>query len=288
MLEHPLPDLASWVSYLGEADIPVLRRTARELARLRENEENVTGRQIASVILHDPLMTLRVLAYIEAIRSQSQNADITTIDRAIFMLGVTPFFRKFEALPLVEDTLQAHPQALIGLLRVITRARHASLLARDWAIVRHDLDVEEVTIAALLHDTAEILLWCFAPALMSRIRALQEQDRSLRSGAAQLRVLGLPVADLQLALARGRHLPELLLTLMDEAQADHPRVRTVVLAVHLARHLARGWEDAAIPDDLAAIGGLLSIAREPLVERIGRILGLPAPGEAPSADGTAR
>ena len=68
MLQRPLPDLESWVKYLSQADIPVLKRTARELARLRENEENVSGRQVAGAILQDPLMTLRVLAYIEAER----------------------------------------------------------------------------------------------------------------------------------------------------------------------------------------------------------------------------
>jgi HD-like signal output (HDOD) protein len=284
MLQRPLPDLAAWVNYLSQADIPVLKRTARELARLREDEENVSGRQVAGVILHDPLMTLRVLAHIEATRRRSQTADITTIDRAVMMIGVTPFFEKFEALPLVEDTLNEHPQALIGLLRVITRSRLASLFARDWAVLRHDLDAEEITVAALLHDTAEILLWCFAPALMMRIRSMQEQDRALRSATAQQAVLGITASELQLALAHAWRLPELLQTLMDDAHAEHPRVRNVVCAVDLARHSANGWDDPALPDDLAAITKLLGISRDTLLDRIGRIAPsqpvLPADDEA--------
>jgi HD-like signal output (HDOD) protein len=287
MLQRPLPDLAAWVNYLSQADIPVLKRTARELARLREDEENVSGRQVAGVILHDPLMTLRVLAHIEATRRRSQTADITTIDRAVMMIGVTPFFKKFEALPLVEDTLGEHPQALIGLLRVITRSRLASFFARDWAVLRHDLDAEEITVAALLHDTAEILLWCFAPALMMHIRSMQEQDRALRSATAQQAVLGITASELQLALARAWHLPELLQNLMDDAHAEHPRVRNVACAVDLARHSANGWDDPALPDDLAAISKLLGISRDTLLDRIGRIAPsqpvLPADDE-PDAD----
>lgn len=201
MLKRPLPSLESWVNYFSQTDIPVLKRTARELSRLRENEENVTGRQVATTILHDPLMTLRVLAYIEAARRKSQTADITTIDRAVMMIGITPFFTRFESLPLVEVSLKEYPQALLGLLRVISRARQASLYARDWAILRHDLDIEEITVAALLHDTAEILLWCFAPALMLNIRDQQMENPSLRSAAAQQAVLGICVTGLQLALA---------------------------------------------------------------------------------------
>lgn len=279
MIEQPLSDLAAWVNYLSQADIPVLRHTARELAHLRENEDRVSGRQVSSVILQDPLMTLRVLAHIEAHRRRSQNADITTIDRAVMMIGITPFFQKFEVLTLLEDTLEAHSQALLGLLRVITRARNASLLARDWAVLRHDLDLEEVTVAALLHDCAEILLWCFAPAMMMRVRAMQAQNRSLRSAATQQAVLGIRAKDLQLALARAWHLPELLLRLMDEAHTTHPRVRNVACAVNLARHLANGWDDAAVPDDLIAASNLLGIGRESLVERIGRVIGMPPPAE---------
>jgi len=275
MLQRPLPSLESWVNYLSQADIPVLKKTARELARLRENEENVTGRQLAGVILQDPLMALRVLAFIEATRRRSQTADITTIDRAVMMIGITPFFAKFENLPQVEDGLKDQPQALIGLLRVIARARQASLFARDWAVQRHDLDVEEVTIAALLHDSAEILLWCFAPSLMLGIRALQTENRGLRSATAQKTVLGIQITDLQIALAKAWRLPELLLSLMDDNHAEHPRVRNVIHAVNLARHSANGWNDPAIPDDLANIAKLLGMSEAMLMERLRRLVDIP-------------
>jgi len=275
MLQRPLPSLESWVSYLSQADIPVLKRTARELTRLRENEENVTGRQVAGVILQDPLMTLRVLAYIEATRRTNQTADITTIDRAVMMIGITPFFAKFDGLPQVEDSLKEQPQALIGLLRVIARARQAAMFARDWAVLRHDLDIDEVIIAALLHDCAEILLWCFAPTLMLAVRALQSENPRLRSAAAQQTVLGIRGTELQLALAKAWRLPELLLSLMDDTHVEHPRARNVIHAVNLARHSANGWDDPAIPDDIADISKLLGISGASLMERLRRLVDIP-------------
>jgi hypothetical protein len=227
-------------------------------------------------------MALRVLAYIEASRRKSQTADITTIDRAVMMIGITPFFARFDKLPQVEDGLKDQPQALIGLLRVITRARQASLFARDWAVQRHDLDVEEVTLAALLHDSAEILLWCFAPTLMLGIRALQTENRNLRSATAQKTVLGIQLTDLQLALAKAWRLPELLLSLMDDNHAELPRVRNVIHAVNLARHSANGWNDPAIPDDLANIAKLLGLPEDLLTERLRRLVDIPpTPAEEP-------
>lgn len=280
MLDSPLPDLQSWLSFYASAELPVLRRTVNELNELRENAEHVNGRTLSAVILQDPLMTLRVLAYIEVRRRKSQTTDITTIERALMMTGTGPFFRDFQDLPLVEDRLKPHPKALLGLLRVISRARRAAHWAREWAVLRHDLDLDEITVATLLHDVAEILMWCFAPQLALRIRDMQAADRTLRSVSAQQAVYGIDLLDLQQGLAELWRLPQLLTTLMDRANADNPRVRNVVLAVDLARHSANGWNDAALPDDFKAIEDLLHISHETLLRK----LGLEAPeGEQPPA-----
>jgi len=269
MIDKPLSDLEAWLTFFGQAQIPVLRHTVQELERLRENAENVNGRIIAGIILHDPLMTLRVLQYIEGNRRKRQTTDITTIERALMMIGIEPFFRDFQELPLVEEQLKGHPKALLGLLKVINRARKASQWAREWAMIRHDLDVDEITVATLLHDVAEILMWCFAPNLALEVRDRQAADRTLRSSTAQAAGYQIQLQDLQTQLSRLWHLPELLLTLMDHAKAESPRVKNVVLAVDLARHSANGWDDAALPDDFQAIEELLHIGHESLLRKLG-------------------
>jgi len=269
ILEKPYADLVSWVAYFSNVQPPVLRHTMQELARLRENAEHVNGRVLSSVILQDPMMTLRVLAYIENHRRKSQNADITTIERALMMIGIDPFFREFECLPLVEDSLKPYPQALLGLLKVIARARRASHWAREWAVLRHDLDVDEITVATLLHDIAEILMWCFAPQLALQVRDRQLKDRTLRSANVQQEIYNVQLHPLQLALAKAWNLPQLLTTLMDRSNATHPRVRNVTLAIDLARHAANGWDDAALPDDFRSIEELLHIGHDTLMHKLG-------------------
>ncbi|MBA3996713.1 MAG: histidine kinase [Candidatus Accumulibacter sp.] len=268
MLEHPLQDLESWVLYFSGAELPILRQTARRLEEAHRNIDEVSGRDIANIVLQDPLMAVRVLAYIQPFVGKRLRSDITTIGSAVMMLGVEPFFRKFESPVTIEAMLGDEPQALLGALQVIRRAQRASRYAHDWAFARHDVNVEEVALAALLHDLAEILLCCFAPKLTQRIRAMQQADSTLRSAAAQEAVLGIQAFDLQLALCRAWHLPELLKTLMDDAHADKPRVQNVTLAVNLARHSANGWNDAALPDDYTAIEQLLHINRETLFTRL--------------------
>lgn len=270
MIDTPYEDLQSWVTYYTHAEIPVLKRTAIHLAELREQEDDVNGRQIAAAVLQDPLMVLKVLAFLESHRRARQITDITTIDRAIMMMGVSPFFRAFENMPLVEDQLKAWPRALIGLLKVVTRAKRASEYARDWALLRHDLDVEEITVAALLHHFMEVLAWCFAPELSLKVKALREANPTMRTREAQIEVFGVSAVELQLALAQSWQLPELLITLMSNRNSDHPRVRNVVLSIDLARHSSNGWNDPALPDDYAAISDLLHCNRETLLTRLGR------------------
>ncbi len=221
-LVSPLPTVDDYVAHFSHEPLPVLRRTVRELDALRADMDRVGGRQIAAVVLSDPLMTMRVLTHLETHRRQSQNHDITTIERAVMMLGVDPFFRLFDQLPTVEDALKASPQALLKVLRVIARARRAADLAREFAIARHDLDVQEITVAAALHEATEIVCWIFAPTLTERVYALQLADRTLRSGDAQRQVFGVTAAEIQLELIRAWRLPALLVQLLDPLAQGRP------------------------------------------------------------------
>lgn len=248
--------------------MPILRQTARRLEEAHQNMDRIIGRDIAAIVLQDPFMAVRVLAYIQPFRGKHLQTDITTVGNAIMMLGIEPFFKNFEAPTTVEAVLKDEPQALLGVLQVIRRAQRASRYAHDWAFDRYDMNAEEVALAALLHDLAEILLWCFAPRLAIEIRDRQLADKSLRSTAAQLQVLGIRLFDLQLALCDAWHLPELLKTLMDDASSELPRVQNVALAVNLARHSAHDWENPALPDDFSAIEKLLHISRETLLSRL--------------------
>lgn len=268
MLNQPLQDLEAWVIFFSNAEMPILRQTARRLEEARENIDRINGRDIANIVLQDPLMAVRVLAYIQPLSAKRLHSDITTIGNAVMMLGIEPFFNSLGTPVTLEAMLQHDPQAMLGVLHAIRRMQRASKYAHDWAFERHDVNIEEVTLAALLHDLAEILLWCFAPKLAIEIRDRQLADPTLRSAIAQEQVLGIRLVDLQLALCTTWHLPELLKTLMDDANAHLHRVQNVTLAVNLARHSAKGWEDAALPDDFTAIEELLHISRETLLKRL--------------------
>ena len=254
--------LEHWVAVLTRADLPVLKQTARDLAALRMDERRLNTTSVAGVIAHDPIMTVKLLRHLQQYKHKSQTTEVVQIEQALLMLGIEGFFSKVPTAPLVEETLKAHIAALPPMLRVVHRSQRASEYAKDWAVQLRDLRYEEVRIAALLHDIAEILMWCFAPGPMLEIRGLQHKDKELRSRDAQQQVLGFMLFDLQRELVAQWGLPQLLLTLMNDSSSKQPRVRNVELAVNLARHSANGWDDAALPDDFTGIGELLRMPAE--------------------------
>lgn len=269
MQRPELKGLDHWVAFLTQADIPVLKQTARDLATLHQDQNKLSARSVAAVIAIDPMMTVKLLRYLQQNKRRSQTSEVTVVEQALIMLGVEAFYNKIPATPTVQDVMSGQMEALVQLLHVVHRSHRASEYAYDWAVRLSDLHYEEVRIAALLHDLAEMLMWCFAPQEMLGIRVIQQQDKTLRSKAVQEQVLGFALADLQKALVQQWELPELLLTLMDGANSTKPRVRNVTLAVNLARHSANGWDDAALPDDYKDIAVLLRTAPEQVMVMVG-------------------
>jgi HD-like signal output (HDOD) protein len=254
-----------WVAIITRADLPVLKQTARDLAALRADDDRISAQSVAAVIKRDPIMTVKLLRYLQQHKHKIQTTEVIQVEQALLMLGIEPVFSKMHPEPLVEDVFKPHMAALPHMLRVVHRSHRASEYARDWAVHLRDLHYEEVQIAALLHDIAEILMWCYAPQEMLKIDAIQAKDHTLRSRDVQQMVLGFQLFTLQRELAQQWGLPQLLLTLMNDSCADQPRVRNVVLAANLARHSARGWDDEALPDDYKEIADLLHIPVEEVV-----------------------
>ena len=249
--------LADWLAFLRQADIPVLKHTTRELERLRADESLLNARSIAHVVTDDPLMTVKLLRYMQTHKHRNQKYELVDVKEALLMMGLDTFFREVPAIPISEDMLHGHLDALVRLLHTVRRAQRAAHYAFDWALRLHDLHAEEVHVSALLAHVAEMLLWCFNPAQMLEIQKRLDADRALRSADVQRQVLGFTGMELQRQLTTEWQLPALLMNLMDPAQANTIRVRNVMLAVDLARHSAQGWDNAALPDDYREIGTLL-------------------------------
>jgi hypothetical protein len=260
MLSRAPSGLAGWIHYIGDAEIPVLARTAQRIDALRGDEDDIAPRVLAEVALEDPLMSLKVLAHVSRHRPARMVTDTETVTAAIVMMGISTFFKAFSPQTTVEQHLAGHPGALAGLQQVLQRSHRAARFALGFALHRLDTDAEVIQEAALLNDFAEALLWCHAPLLALEIQRRQQADPALRSKQVQMEVLNVELCDLEHALMKAWRLPELLQLLTNDRLSRSPRVQNVRLATALARHSHAGWANAAVPDDVDAIAGLLNLS----------------------------
>ena len=263
-IHRPLRDLSAWVAHFRGAPIPVLDATAATVLELASNEDAVDARLLSETVAADPLMTLKLLAHVGS--QNRRETDVETVVGALVLLGIGPFLRLFGDLPTIGQALVCSDDAAevrAGLQAVLDRSHRAARFALGFAAHRMDPDAAVIHEAALLHGFAELLLWCHAPALALEILRRQRADPTLRSSIAQQAVLGIALADLQQALMKAWRLPELLIRLDDEQHADSPQVINVALAVRLARHAAQGWDNAALPDDIADTAALLQLSPGP-------------------------
>lgn len=270
-IHRALPDLRAWTAHFVAAPLPVLARTADWLEDCRAQEDAMDAHLLAEGVAADPLMTLKLMSHVAAVRSGRSTADPETVTAALVLLGVAPFFRAFGPQTTVEQHLAGQPDALRGLEEVLARSRRAAALALAFAVHRMDTDAPQIHAAALLHDFAELLLWLHAPALALQMAERQRLDPTLRSAAVQRELLHIELADLQQALMVAWRLPALLVRLSDDRHADSPAVRNVLLAVRVARHSARGWDNAALPDDVREVADLLNLGEGPALNLLHRV-----------------
>jgi HD-like signal output (HDOD) protein len=97
-------------------------------------------------------------------------------------------------------------------------------------------------------------------------------DHTVRSNQVQSDLLKVTLVELAQSLMHAWQLPDLLIRCTDDRHAEHPTVRTVMLAVRVARHTQYGWDtvnaQAALPDDITDVAQLLTLSREAAARKI--------------------
>ncbi|HZH07438.1 MAG TPA: HDOD domain-containing protein [Lautropia sp.] len=260
MLTKAPASLETWASYFADAPVPVLQETVAALSELLPQQDDVTVSHLAPLVLGDPLMTVKLLAHVAQRRSARSQTGSETVAQAILMMGVQPFFNAFADQPVIEAELAGLPEALKEVQGVLERSRRAALFAVSFAVHRKDPDAEIIHEAALMHDFAEMLLWCHAPALALQVKQVKAENPTLRSAQVQRQVLNIELSDLEHALLQTWRLPDLLVRITNEHLADDPQARTVFLGWRIARHSSAGWDNPSLVHDYRDAADLLGLS----------------------------
>jgi HD-like signal output (HDOD) protein len=243
--------LEQWIAYLKDKDPPVLQKSREIFQSLKAQGEDApefSPKALTVFVNDDPYLAVKLLREAERHRSRHLGKETTTQLAAILQIGSDDLYSLISESAVVNSE---HP----GWHRCVSTAITASGLARAWSNFRSDLSPEEISLAALLSETGELLLWHFAPELPTRAIEEFESGKANRTGIAQLNTAGFTFRQLTLALADEWQLPQMISQLIKGM--DSPRTHIARLAIDCARHLVQDKSNPALPSDITNISRYL-------------------------------
>lgn len=229
--------LNAWLGRIRDQELPIFGRTAEQIRGLTDSEKSAVS-ELAEAILRDPGMTAKLLRIANSVIFNTSGAQITTVSRAVVMLGFDMVRQIALSVAFVDAFLRGPVRERV--LREMARAIHAAVQARWLAARRHDAQPEEVFIAALLYRFGEMAFWCFAG------EAGDELDEALRRdpqfpGDVEQSMLGFRLNQLTAALTRDWRVSPLLQSVLKGGYAKRSREQAVVLAFRIAEGSEGGW-----------------------------------------------
>lgn len=191
-------DLSEWIARIRGCDMPVFARTVDALRRII-GDERASASALAQVILKDASMTTKVLRLANSAYFNQAHQGISTVSRAIVVLGFDPVAQLALSVALIDVLLSGSVRSRVNL--EMARSFHAAVQAR-WVIQRRgEQEGEKVFIAALLSRVGEMAFWCFGGERAQALERCMKQGQ-LREEEAQQVVLGFSLRHLSAGLVR--------------------------------------------------------------------------------------
>lgn len=240
-----MKSLEQWARWLSKHEMPVLARTAHEVADATEREGCSTG-EMARIVLQDSSMTARVLKLANTVFYNPTTQTVRTISRAVIVLGFDAV-RSVCLSAALMDTVLRDGRHHDRVVRQMARAFHAAVQARAIAVTGGMRAPEEIYIATLLCHLGEMAFWCFGG---QKADALADAlDRPGRDPSeTEHEILGFHLSELTLALNREWRLTPLLAAAI-EGRND-PRATYIRLGIELAEKAELGWGHPEVRDVL--------------------------------------
>ena len=188
----------------SDPDLPGLGSAVSQVVQLASSNDQAV-RKLAHFVLSDAAMTQKILrlANTVAYRNASGNA-VTTISRAIFLLGFDAVKTSALAMLLVDGMSGAHAQ---NVRAELSQALCASVVGREMARRSSFKDSEEAAVAALFKNMGQLLVAAHDHRSYCDITARMTRD-SITPAKAATQVLGCSFDTLAESVLRDWSIPE--------------------------------------------------------------------------------
>ncbi|MDW8322789.1 MAG: HDOD domain-containing protein [Burkholderiales bacterium] len=262
-MAHPLT-LDEWLARLRPGDTPVFRHTKDSLRMLRGRLDTLDLREVTSVVLSDPLATLRLIYLANNRTRRHVGHEVATVEHAVMMQGLGVYLEQAARFPVLEELpVGRDAHTLASLYRLLRLAQHAAWQARDFAVLHADVRAEEVEVAAVLYYAPEFLFWLDAP---DTARKLQRLRRVLEPQEAERQALGFALEPLRLMLLEAWKIPDVIRDMLDERHATRSRNIILRACLDIAHRSRFGWWDAHLLEDYQALADIEHTPLEVIVQ----------------------
>lgn len=202
---EPPTSIDEWTQVLSSEEMPVFAQTARRVAGISASDETCIA-ELTRVVLVDSSMTARLLRLANSAYYNPGGNRVTTVSRAIFVLGFETIRNIALSIAMVDTLL--HDSRHERAVEEMARAFHAGVQAKALATKNSELAAEEVFIATLLLRLGALAFWCFPHGYAEELEAALTAHE--KSDSAERRVLGFTLAELTAALNREWRLSDML------------------------------------------------------------------------------
>ena len=250
-------------------DFPAFSQTISILNRVSSSETESLS-TVSNAILKDISLTNKILRIVNSAYYHRGGGKISTISRAVVMLGINPVKSLAVSLMLFEH-LQNKSQAN-QLMEDAVSSLFSALLAHDMAQENNIKQHEEAFLCALLQQLGKLLVRFYLHEESQAID-MQIEQNGLQEDTAALKVLGTSYYKLGMAVAREWGFPDQIIDSMaplSEAQLNKPgnnpdRIRYIAQysnAICQALKLPEEHRQQAIDDISSSYGEALDINKK--------------------------
>ena len=167
-------------------ELPTLGSSVARVVQLASSDDD-SVRELAHFLLSDVALTQKILRLSNTVVYRtSSGLPVTTISRAIFLLGFDTVKTSALAMLLVEGMKGRHAQSV---RTELAAALSASVVGREMARRSHFKDAEEAAVAALFKNMGRLLVAAHDHRIYTQIAELSE-DGTRSPAQASMQVLG--------------------------------------------------------------------------------------------------
>lgn len=193
-----------WLRVRQRGDLPGFAKVVNAITRAMRGEEDPQF-CMTKIVLSDPALTQRVLRLSNSAMYSVFGRKISTVSKAVMVLGIESIGHLAMGLKLIED-LTAASNGSPGARDEMEKAVFAGHIGRQLAASAGHGNIEEAVVCSILHSLGRMMAVFYLPELWLKIQNHMAQAISDEATAAQA-VLGLQLDELGRLTAQQWGLP---------------------------------------------------------------------------------